>query len=74
MVSAIAARKSRSMGVVAVAVVGIIVFIVGAYIVAVKGAPFRGSGLGTVLLVVGVVPLLVAAWIYTQKPKPPTED
>ena len=74
MVSVIAARKSRSMGVVAVAVVGIIVFIVGAYIVGVKGAPFRGSGLGTVLLVVGIVLLLAAAWIYTQKPNPPTQN
>ena len=37
--SVIAARKSRNMGVVAVAVVGIIVFIVGAYIAGVKGAP-----------------------------------
>ena len=72
MVSVIAARKSRSMGVVAVAVAGIIVFIIGAYIVGIKGTPFRGSGLGTVLLVVGIVLLLVAGWRYTQKPNPPT--
>jgi len=70
MVSVIAARKSRSMGVAAVAVIGIIVFIIGGYIVGVKGAPFRGSGLGTVLLVVGIVLLLVAAWRYTRGSKP----
>jgi uncharacterized membrane protein YidH (DUF202 family) len=70
MVSVIAARKSRSMGVAAVAVIGIIVFIVGAVIVGVKGAPFRGSGLGTVLLVVGIVLLLVAGWRYTRSSKP----
>jgi uncharacterized membrane protein YidH (DUF202 family) len=70
MVSVIAARKSRSMSVVAVAVIGIIVFIVGAIIVGVKGAPFRGSGLGTVLLVVGIVLLLVAGWRYTRSSKP----
>ena len=74
MVSVIAARKNRSMGVVAAAEVGIIVFIVGAYIAGVKGAPFRGSGLGAVLLVVGIVRLQVAAWIYTQKPNPPTQN
>jgi uncharacterized membrane protein (DUF373 family) len=70
MVSVIAARKSRNMSVAVVAVIGIIVFIVGAVIVGVKGAPFRGSGLGTVLLVVGIVLLLVAGWRYTQKTKP----
>jgi uncharacterized membrane protein YidH (DUF202 family) len=70
MVSVIAARKSRSMSVVAVAVIGIVVLIVGAVIVGVKGAPFRGSGLGTVLVVVGIVLLLVAVWRYTRSNKP----
>jgi uncharacterized membrane protein len=70
MVSVIAARKSRSMSVAAVAVIGIIVLVVGAYIVTVPGAPFRGSGLGTILLVVGIVLLLVAGWRYTRSSKP----
>ena len=52
MASVMAARKSRSKGVVAVTVIGIIVFVVGAYKVGANGALFRGSGLGTVLLVV----------------------
>jgi uncharacterized membrane protein YidH (DUF202 family) len=68
--SVIAARKSKNMSVAAVAVIGIIVLIVGAGIVTVRGAPFRGSGLGTVLLVVGIVLLLVAAWRYTRSNKP----
>ena len=70
MVSVIAARKSRSMSVVAVAVIGIIVFVVGLAIITVKGAPFRGSGLGTILAVVGIVLLLVAGWRYTRSSKP----
>ena len=70
MVSVIAARKSRNMSVAAVAVIGIIVLIVGAVIVTVRGAPFRGSGLGTVLLVVGIVLLLVAGWRYTRSNRP----
>ena len=70
MVSVIAARKSRSMSVVAVAVLGIIVFIVGVAIITVRGAPFRGSGLGTLLAVVGVVLLLFAGWRYTRSSKP----
>jgi len=70
MVSVIAARKSRSMSVVAVAVLGIIVFIVGVAIITIRGAPLRGSGLGTLLAVVGVVLLLFAGWRYTRSSKP----
>ena len=70
MVSVIAARKSRNMGAVPVAVIGFIVLLIGAYIAGVKGAPLRGSGIGTVLLVVGIVLLLLAAWRYTRRSKP----
>ena len=70
MVSVIAARKSRSMSVVAAAAMGVIVLIAGAVIAGVKGAPFRGSGLGTVLMVIGIVLLLVAGWRYTRSSKP----
>ena len=58
------------MSVTAVGAIGIIVLVIGAVIIGVKGAPFRGSGLGTVLLVVGVVLLLVAGWRYTKGSKP----
>jgi len=70
MVSVLAARKSRSMNVVAVAVIGIIVFIAGAAIATIPGTHLRGSGLGTLLMVVGIVLLLVAGWRYTQGKKP----
>ena len=70
MVSVIAARKSRNLGVAAVAVIGIIVLVVGVAIVTIRGAPFRGSGLGTLLAVIGVVLLLVAGWRYTRSSKP----
>jgi len=70
MVSVIAARKSRNMSVAAVAVIGIIVLVVGVAIITVRGAPFRGSGLGTLLAVVGVVLLVVAGWRYTRSSKP----
>jgi uncharacterized membrane protein YidH (DUF202 family) len=70
MVSVLAARKSRNMSVAAVAVIGLIVLIIGALIITVRGAPFRGSGLGTVLLVVGIVLLLVALWRYSRSSKP----
>jgi len=73
MVSVIAARKSGSMSVGVVMAIGIIVLIVGAVIAGVKGAPFRGSGLGTVLLVIGVVLLLVAGWRYTRSNKQPAK-
>lgn len=52
------------------AVIGIIVLVVGVAIITVKGAPFRGSGLGTILAVVGIVLLLVAGWRYTRGSKP----
>ena len=74
MVSVIAARKSRSMSAAVVAVIGIIIAIVGAAIITIPHAPLRGSGLGTVLLVIGIVLLLVGGWRYTQKPKPPAQS
>ncbi|HYC11332.1 MAG TPA: hypothetical protein VEC02_01545 [Nitrososphaerales archaeon] len=70
MVSVIAARKSRNMSVAAVAAIGVIIAVVGAATVTIRGAPFRGPGLGTVLLVVGIVLLLVAALRYTRSSKP----
>ena len=48
-------------------VVGVILAIIGAYIIAVKHAPYRGSGLGSVLLVIGIVMLIISAWRFTKK-------
>ena len=69
MVSVIAARKSRNMSPMIVAVIGILVLIVGVAIATVPGTGLRGSGLGTVLIVIGVVLLLVGGWRYTRKGK-----
>ncbi len=40
-------------------VIGIILAIVGATIISVRGMPFRGSGLGTISLVIGIVLLVI---------------
>lgn len=40
---------------------GIILFILGILIVSVHGAPLRGSGAGTALIVLGLVLLVIAA-------------
>jgi hypothetical protein len=42
-------------------VLGIILVIVGQYIINVHGAPLRGSGAGTILFVLGVILLIIAA-------------
>jgi hypothetical protein len=42
-------------------VIGIILFILGILIVSIHGAPLRGSGVGTILIVIGVVMLIIAA-------------
>jgi len=70
MVSVIAARKSRNLNVAAVAGIGLIVLIIGVAIATVPGTGLRGSGLGTLLMVVGIVLFLVAGWRYTRKNKP----
>jgi hypothetical protein len=67
MVSVIAARKSRNMNVTVVAVIGLLAVIAGAAIATIPGTGLRGSGLGTILLVIGIVLLLVSVWRYTQK-------
>jgi uncharacterized membrane protein len=41
--------------------IGIILFILGILIVSIHGAPLRGSGAGTILIIIGVVMLVIAA-------------
>ena len=48
-------------------VIGIILVIVGAYIVYVPGAPMRGSGIGTISLLLGVVLLVIALLRFRAK-------
>jgi uncharacterized membrane protein HdeD (DUF308 family) len=51
------------------AILGIILAIVGAYIIYTPGAPMRGSGIGTALLVAGVILLIIAFLRFFYKPK-----
>jgi hypothetical protein len=41
-------------------IIGIILFIIGILIVTVHGAPLRGSGVGTIAIIAGVILLVVA--------------
>ena len=50
-------------------VLGIILLIVGLAIVFIPGAPFRGSGLGTLTTLVGIVLLAIALFRFRQKPQ-----
>jgi len=51
---------NRNMHAILLGVLGIIFAIVGLYIINVHGAPLRGSGAGTLLLLLGVVLLVIA--------------
>ena len=48
------------------AVIGIVLLILGILIVSVHGAPLRGSGAGTIAIIVGIV-LLVIAWLRASR-------
>jgi uncharacterized membrane protein len=49
-------------------VIGIILFILGILIVSIHGAPLRGSGVGTIAIIVGVVLLVIAGLRAFYKP------
>jgi Mg2+ and Co2+ transporter CorA len=59
--------NNRNMHAIILGVLGIILLIVGAYIITVHGAPLRGSGAGTLLFLLGVVLLIIAALRYFYK-------
>ena len=48
-------------------VIGIILFIIGILIVTVHGAPLRGSGVGTLAIIAGVILLVIAALRFRSK-------
>ena len=52
-----------------IAILGVIFVVLGAMIVAIPGFPFRGSGLGTILIVLGAIVLIGAFVRFNQKPK-----
>ena len=49
-------------------VIGIILFILGILIVSIHGAPLRGSGVGTIAILVGVALLVIAGLRAFYKP------
>ncbi len=63
-VATVKMNKQQDMG---LGLVGLILLIVGALIVFVPGMPFRGSGLGTILIVLGIVVLI--AVVYRRRPE-----
>jgi hypothetical protein len=52
------ARSSKMHGLI-LGVLGILLAIVGAAIITVRGMPFRGSGLGTISVLIGIVLLVI---------------
>ena len=54
-------KDSRNMHAIILSVIGIILFILGILIVSIHGAPLRGSGVGTILIILGIVLLVIAA-------------
>jgi uncharacterized membrane protein len=61
-------KNNRNMHAVVLAVIGIILFILGILIVSVHSAPLRGSGAGTILIIIGIVMLVIAALRAFYKP------
>ena len=61
-------KNNRNMHAIILAVIGIILFILGILIVSVHGAPLRGSGAGTILIIIGIVMLVIAALRAFYKP------
>jgi hypothetical protein len=49
------------------AILGVIAFIAGIAISTIRGTGLRGSGLGTLLIVVGVVLLIISYLRFTRK-------
>jgi hypothetical protein len=52
-----------------IAIFGLILVALGAMIVAIPGFPFRGSGLGTILIVLGAIVIIGGFVRFNQKPK-----
>ena len=48
---------------------GVILVIAGVAIITIPGAPFRGSGLGTLATLAGIVLLAIALVRFRQKPQ-----
>jgi len=60
-------KDSRNMHAIILWIVGIIVLIAGVAVATIHGTHLRGSGLGTVLIVIGVLALLIGFLRYFYK-------
>lgn len=60
---------SRNIHATILAVLGIILVIIGEAIINIPGAPMRGSGLGTLSVVAGVILLIIAVIRFMYKRK-----
>jgi len=54
-------NDNRNARAIILGVIGVILLILGIAIVTIHGAPLRGSGVGTIAIIVGVVLLVIAA-------------
>jgi Mg2+ and Co2+ transporter CorA len=59
--------SNRNMHAIILGLLGIVLVIVGAYIINVHGAPLRGSGAGTLLFLLGVILLIIAVLRFVYK-------
>jgi hypothetical protein len=59
--------NSRNMHAIILSVIGIILLIAGAAIITIPGAPMRGSGIGTLSVLAGVVLLVIALLRFRAK-------
>jgi hypothetical protein len=62
-------KSSRNTHAIILAVLGIILVIIGEAIINIPGAPMRGSGIGTLSTVAGVILLIIAAIRFMYKRK-----
>jgi hypothetical protein len=62
-------KDSRNMHAIILAVLGIILVIIGEAIINIRGAPMRGSGIGTLSVVTGVILLIIAVIRFMYKRK-----
>jgi uncharacterized membrane protein len=58
-----AKRNTRA---IVLAVIGVVLLVLGILIVFVHGAPLRGSGVGTIAIIAGVI-LLVIGWLRASR-------
>ena len=61
-------KNNRNMHAIILAVLGVIAFIAGIVIATVKDTHLRGSGLGTALIVLGIILFVIAALRAFYKP------